>query len=125
MILSSLFRPATARLDILFTSRGRLMSFLDWPIEYCQSGGRAGDTRRRKSASHLISLFARAFPQITYRLIWDSPLINAQAWRLGEGRNRLIDGGTVCIRSLQGLDWPLRLLTRPAITWAGSPVIQT
>jgi hypothetical protein len=71
------------------------MSFLDWPIEHCQSGGRAGDTRRRKSASHLISLFARAFPQITYRLIWDSPLINAQAWRLGKGRNVYLYGGLV------------------------------
>jgi hypothetical protein len=33
------------------------------------------------------STFAQAFPQINYALMWDSQLINAQAWRLEEQRD--------------------------------------
>jgi hypothetical protein len=70
------------------------MSFLDWPIENCRPS-RLDYTRRRNTASRLIELFARTFPQVSYRLVWESPHINAQAWRLGEARNVYLYGGLV------------------------------
>jgi hypothetical protein len=70
------------------------MSFLDWPFERDRSP-RESDRRWRRVAVELIELFAAAFPGITYRLVWDSPIINAQAWRLGEARNVYLYGGLV------------------------------
>jgi hypothetical protein len=70
------------------------MSFFDGPIENCRPS-RLGYTRRRNIASCLIELFARTFPQVSYRLVWDSRHINAQAWRLGEARNVYLYGGLV------------------------------
>jgi hypothetical protein len=70
------------------------MSFIDWPIENCRTS-RLGYIRRRNAASFLIELFARTFPQVSYRLVWESPHINAQAWRLGEARNVYLYGGLV------------------------------
>jgi hypothetical protein len=70
------------------------MSFLDWPIEHCRPS-HLGYSRRLNTASSLIELFARAFPQISYRLLWESRHINAQAWRLGEARNVYLYGGLV------------------------------
>lgn len=70
------------------------MSFFDGPIENCRTSG-LGYTRRRNIASCLIKLFARAFPQIGYSLVWESRHINAQAWRLGEARNVYLYGGLV------------------------------
>jgi hypothetical protein len=79
------------------------MSFLDWPIEVEQASCKAG-ARRKRLAEELIALFAQGFPQITYTLMWDSLLINAQAWRLGEQRHVYLYGG---------------LVRHPAITRAG------
>ncbi|MGY2805303.1 MULTISPECIES: M48 family metalloprotease [unclassified Bradyrhizobium] len=79
------------------------MCFLDWPIEV-QQAARKADARRKRLTEELVVRFARKFPQITYTLIWDSPLINAQAWRLGEQRNVYLYGGFV---------------RQPAITRAG------
>jgi hypothetical protein len=79
------------------------MSFLDWPIEVEQTP-RKTDARRKRLAEELVARFAQAFPRIIYRLIWDSQLINAQAWRLGEQRNVYLYGG---------------LVRNPAITRAG------
>jgi hypothetical protein len=79
------------------------MSFLDWPIESEQTARKA-DARRRRLAEGLIARFALLFPQIAYTLNWDSQLINAQAWRLGQQRNVYLYGG---------------LVRHPAITRAG------
>ena len=46
--------------------------------------------------------FAQEFPRITYTLMWDSQLINAQAWRLGEQRNVYLYGGLVRHRAITG-----------------------
>jgi len=70
------------------------MSFFDGPIENCRPS-RLGYTRRRNIASCLVELFARTFPQVSYRLVWESRHINAQAWRLGEARNVSLYGGLV------------------------------
>jgi hypothetical protein len=70
------------------------MSFLDWPIESEQAAAKT-DQRRRRLAEVIIARFAQVFPQITYTLIWDSLLINAQAWRLGEQRSVYLYGGLV------------------------------
>ena len=79
------------------------MSFLDWPVE-SEQAARKADVRRRRLAEGLITRFALLFPQIAYTLNWDSQLINAQAWRLGEQRNVYLYGG---------------LVRHPAITRAG------
>lgn len=71
------------------------MSFLDWPIEKCRFNHRLCHTRRQNIASQLIKSFACAFPRINYRLVWELPLINAQAWRLGEARNVSLYGGLI------------------------------
>lgn len=70
------------------------MSFLDWPIEVETPPHRA-NARRKRLAEQLIARFSQAFPQISYTLVWRSPLINAQAWRLGEQRNVYLYGGLV------------------------------
>jgi Peptidase family M48 len=70
------------------------MSFLDWPIEV-DKGPCKSDPWRKRVAEELIDRFSQAFPQITYTLLWDSQLINAQAWRLGEQRNVYLYGGLV------------------------------
>ncbi len=68
------------------------MFFIDLPIE---ENPFPRSARRRGVAVRLIELFARAFPNITYRLLWESSLVNAQAWRLGEARNVQLYGGLV------------------------------
>jgi hypothetical protein len=70
------------------------MSFFDWPTERVQIND-PRNLRRRAIASRLIQLFAQKFPTLTYRLIWESKLINAQAWRLGKMRNVHLYGGLV------------------------------
>jgi hypothetical protein len=69
------------------------MSFLDWPIEDYQFASQSA--RRQNVAARLIGLFARAFPEVNYSLIWDSRLVNAQAWRFGQARNVYLYGGLV------------------------------
>lgn len=44
-------------------------------------------------AKHLLVLFGKAFPQISYDLLWQSPTINAQAWRDGSFRHVTVYGG--------------------------------
>ncbi len=68
------------------------MSFVDWPVESRLTFSRT-DARRKRIAARLIQLFERAFPSINYSLVWESRLINAQAWRLGESRNVFLYGG--------------------------------
>jgi len=75
------------------------MCFLDWPTEV-EKGPRKSDSRRKRLAEELIARFEQAFPQITYTLLWDSQLINAQAWRLGEQRNVYLYGGLVRDRAV-------------------------
>jgi Zn-dependent protease with chaperone function len=43
----------------------------------------------------LLDKFGRAFPEITYELFWESPSVNAQAWRLGPARYVRVYGGLV------------------------------
>jgi hypothetical protein len=70
------------------------MSFLGWPIERHQSSKRT--QRRRKAVAHyLMDRFAIAFSAIEYDLFWDTPIINAQAWRQGSVRRVTVYGGLV------------------------------
>ena len=72
------------------------MSFLDWPIEVerapCTLMQVANDWPKSPS-----SAFAQAFPQINYALMWDSQLINAQAWRLEQQRDVGMKQSAICI----------------------------
>ena len=70
------------------------MSFLNWPAEEVLPSRRI-QQRRRRVVLDLFDKFGRAFPEITYELFWESPTINAQAWRLGSARYVRVYGGLV------------------------------
>ncbi len=70
------------------------MSFLNWPVEQNQLGPRAR-LRRKAVALGLLDQFGQAFPEIIYELLWESPTVNAQAWRLGPARYVRVYGGLV------------------------------
>ncbi len=75
------------------------MSFLNWPTEEVLPSRRAQQHRRRL-ASELFKKFSQAFPKVTYELLWESPTVNAQAWRLGPARYVRVYGGLVRHRSI-------------------------
>ena len=70
------------------------MSFLNWPVEEGLPSRRA-QQHRRHVVSNLFDKFRHAFPEITYELLWESPTVNAQAWRLGSARYVRVYGGLV------------------------------
>jgi hypothetical protein len=70
------------------------MSFLNWPTEQVLPSQRA-QRHRRRVVSELFKRFNHAFPEITYELLWESPTVNAQAWRLGSARFVRVYGGLV------------------------------
>jgi Peptidase family M48 len=70
------------------------MSFLNWPTEEVLPSRRSQQNRRRV-LSDLFTKFRRAFPEVIYELLWESPTINAQAWRLGSARFVYLYGGLV------------------------------
>jgi len=71
------------------------MSFLHWPIEGGFECSRRFQQRRKELAVCLIRKFQRVFPEIAYELIWESALVNAQAWRFGTRRYVRAYGGIV------------------------------
>jgi len=75
------------------------MSFLNWPAEEVLPNRRI-QQRRRRVVLELLDKFGRAFPEITYELLWQSPTINAQAWRLGSARYVRVYGGLVRHRAI-------------------------
>jgi hypothetical protein len=75
------------------------VSFLNWPAEEVLPSRRAQQQRRRVMLD-LLEKFGAAFPEITYELFWESPTINAQAWRLGSARYVRVYGGLVRHRAL-------------------------
>lgn len=70
-----------------------MMTFLNWPSERGPLDRPA--SRRKRMAIDLLALFGRIFPDIAYDLLWDSPTINAQAWRFGNARRVRVYGGLV------------------------------
>jgi hypothetical protein len=68
------------------------MSFLNWPTEEGRPSRRI-QQRRRRVVLDVLDKFGRAFPEITYELLWESGTINAQAWRLGPQRYVRVYGG--------------------------------
>ena len=75
------------------------MSFLNWPTENALPSRRA-QQRRRRVVSGLLHRFGCEFPEITYELLWESPSVNAQAWRLGPARYVRVYGGLVRHRAI-------------------------
>jgi hypothetical protein len=75
------------------------MSFLNFPTEQALPNRRI-QQRRRRVVLDLLDKFGRAFPEITYELLWESPTVNAQAWRLGSARYVRVYGGLVRNRAL-------------------------
>jgi hypothetical protein len=70
------------------------MSFLNWPVEHNQLS-QGARLRRKALALRLLEQFGQAFPEITYELLWESPTVNAQAWRLGSALYVRVYGGLV------------------------------
>ena len=70
------------------------MSFLGWPTEE-NLPSRPRQLRRRSVALALLDEFGGVFPEINYDLLWESPTINAQAWRVGSVRHVRVYGGLV------------------------------
>jgi hypothetical protein len=75
------------------------MSFLDWPAEEVLPSPRS-QQRRRRVVLDLLMKFRAGFPQITYELLWESPTVNAQAWRFGSSQFVRIYGGLVRHRAI-------------------------
>jgi hypothetical protein len=75
------------------------MSFLNWPVEQDQLSQRSHQ-RRKSIAIRLLDQFREVFPEITYELFWESPTVNAQAWRLGSARYVRVYGGLVRHRAM-------------------------
>ena len=82
-----------------FSPYDRHMSFLNWPTEEVLPSRRAQQHRRRV-VSELLEKFNQAFPEVTYELFWESPTVNAQAWRLGSARYVRVYGGLVRHRAI-------------------------
>jgi hypothetical protein len=70
------------------------MTFLNGPVEQKFLSQRSL-RRRRKIALNLLDRFGKVFPEIAYELLWESPSVNAQAWRLGSARYVRVYGGLV------------------------------
>jgi hypothetical protein len=70
------------------------MSFLNWPVEQIHLSEHT-QQRRKRVALGLMAQFGKAFPEITYQLVWESTTINSQAWRLGSERYVRVYGGLV------------------------------
>ena len=70
------------------------MSFLNGPVEETLPSLRI-QQRRRRIVLDLLDKFGRAFPEITYELIWESPTVNAQAWYFGSALYVRVYGGLV------------------------------
>jgi hypothetical protein len=69
------------------------MTLFDGPTEPITSN--VNQQRRKRMAVDLLEQFSRAFPTISYRLVWHSHSINAQAWRIGSERYVTVYGGLV------------------------------
>ena len=70
------------------------MNLLNWPVEEVLPSRRAQQHRRRV-VFELFNKFSSAFPEVTYELLWESPSVNAQAWRLGPACFVRVYGGLV------------------------------
>jgi Zn-dependent protease with chaperone function len=75
------------------------MSFLNSPVEEVLPSRRVQQQRQRVVLD-LLDKFSRAFPEVIYELRWESPTINAQAWRLGSARYVWVYGGLVRHRAI-------------------------
>lgn len=71
------------------------MSLLNWPTERQQGDETPRSRWRKRVAKDLLELFSEAFPDIRYDLVWQSPTVNAQAWRVGSLRHVTVYGGLV------------------------------
>jgi hypothetical protein len=97
------------------------MSFLGWPTEDGQCAPHL-QRQRRGIALRLIEEFERAFPEIAYDMLWESPTINAQAWRVGSSRYVRLYGGIVRHRMISKCGLALTLAHETGHHLGGSPV---
>lgn len=96
------------------------MSFLDWPFETTQTS--LQESRRRLVLLNLLlDRFRNAFPEIDYEVLWESPTINAQAWRLGSSRYVRVYGGLARHSALSKFGLSLSLAHETGHHLGGAP----
>jgi hypothetical protein len=102
------------------------MSFDEGPRDQIQKDGPrkedSSSSPRRIMALDLLSMFARAFPEITYDLAWDSQSINAQAWCSGKNRHVVLYGGLIRYRRLSSSGLALTLAHETGHHLGGRPL---
>ncbi len=96
------------------------MSFLNWPAEEALRS-RDAQQHRRRVALDLLQKFSAAFPEVTYELLWESPTLNAQAWRLGSARYVRVYGGLLRHSALTKYGLALMLAHETGHHLGGSP----
>jgi Zn-dependent protease with chaperone function len=96
------------------------LSFLNSPIEQNLLSQRSRQ-RRKKIALSLLDRFGEAFPEINYELLWESPTVNAQAWRLGPARYVRVYGGLVRHQAITKYGLALMLAHETGHHLGGSP----
>lgn len=87
-------KRSSAKAFLVNPRRRAKMSFFDWPVEPTEPTS-GSHPAQFAIASTLTRRFSAIFPQVQYKLLWRSRIINAQAWRLGEIRNVYLYGGLV------------------------------
>jgi hypothetical protein len=102
------------------------MSFDEVPQDQIQKDGPAGGEElslpRRVMALDLLSLFTKAFPEITYDLAWESRSVNAQAWLSGKNRHVVLYGGLIRHRRLSSSGLALALAHETGHHLGGRPL---
>jgi hypothetical protein len=121
MISASNYRAGRLVAKAHFSPYDLCMSFLDWPTEEVLPSRRAQQHRRRV-VSELFRKFDLAFPEVTYELLWESPTVNAQAWRLGRVRFVRVYGGLVRHPAMTACGLALMLAHETGHHLGGSPL---
>jgi hypothetical protein len=91
------------------------------PLEHSSSSNSVLLKRRRMVALWLISRFSNVFANIQYDLLWDVPIINAQAWCSGN-RRVTVYGGLARYPSITASGFALMLAHETGHHLGGGPL---
>ena len=92
------------------------------PLEVSSSLADTALRRRRKVALSLINRFAEVFDEVEYELLWNVPLINAQAWCLRGRRRVTVYGGLARYPSITASGFALMLAHETGHHLGGRPL---
>src|SRR5215204_6373873 len=91
------------------------------PVELSPGAGTAPH-RRKRTALSLIKRFASVFDDVAYELLWDVPIINAQAWTLGGSRRVTVCGGLARYPGITACGFALMLAHETGHHLGGRPL---